>query len=50
MHVVIKNRKLQNFDTVINFLTTFNKAFPNFLFEQLYARVLVTLKTLVNIE
>jgi len=48
MHVMIKTKQLHRFDTVINFLTTFNKAHPNFLFEQLYARVLVTLKTLVN--
>jgi hypothetical protein len=46
MHVIIKNKHLHKFDSIIKFLTEFNLIFTNFLHEQLYARVLVTIKSL----
>jgi hypothetical protein len=47
MYILIKHKKLDRFDSVINFLDVFNSKFPNIVTEQLFNRVQTSLKALV---
>ena len=47
VHLAIKNRQYNRFETVILFLTEFNKFNPDILPEKLFVRVTASVKALV---
>ena len=48
MHILIKNRNYIKFDAIARFLTEFNTIFPKIIPEQLFSRVVGTIKSLVS--
>jgi hypothetical protein len=49
MYIIVKHKKFSSFESIIQFLNTFNANFPMILDEKLYLRVLISIKALVNI-
>ena len=47
-YILIKNRNYIKFDSIVRFLTEFDAAFPKIIPEQLYSRVIGTIKSLVS--
>ena len=48
MYILIKNRNYIKFDSIARFLTEFNTVFPKIIPEQLFSRVVGTIKSLVS--
>ena len=49
MYIIVKHKKFNSFESIIQFLNMFNANFPMILDEKLYLRVLISIKALVNI-